>query len=170
MTNEQAIKWLKDYIQNTPFQMEQYERAFEMAIKALSQVSEIEENIIKYMKKYPNHVGNTDFWEGFYACRNVVLQLDDEEYSPKEQEPCDDAISRQAVLKLKHHKPEYGDMIYAFDVEQLPSVTQKSGKWIRYKDNCLYNQCSYCGASHCREDNYCPNCGAKMVEPQERSE
>ncbi|MBQ1297419.1 MAG: DUF551 domain-containing protein [Clostridiales bacterium] len=46
------------------------------------------------------------------------------------QEPCDDAISREAVLKLKHHKPEYGDMIYAFDVEQLPSVTQKSGKWI----------------------------------------
>lgn len=37
MTNEQAIKWLKDYIQNTPFQMEQYERAFEMAIQALSQ-------------------------------------------------------------------------------------------------------------------------------------
>ena len=37
MTNEQAIKWLKDYIQNTPFQMEQYERAFDMAIQALSQ-------------------------------------------------------------------------------------------------------------------------------------
>ena len=39
------------------------------------------------------------------------------------QEPCDDVVSRKAVLKLKHHKPEYGDMIYAFDVEQLPPVT-----------------------------------------------
>ena len=36
-----------------------------------------------------------------------------------------DLVEREAVLKLKHHKPEYGDMIYAFDVEQLPSVTQK---------------------------------------------
>ena len=69
--------------------------ALEMAIQALSQVSEIKENIIKYMKKYPNHVGNTDFGEGFYACRNVVLRLDDEEYAPKKQEVCDDAISRE---------------------------------------------------------------------------
>lgn len=45
MTNEQAIKWLKDYIQNTPFQMEQYERAFEMAIKALKRAERWDEHI-----------------------------------------------------------------------------------------------------------------------------
>lgn len=111
--------------------------------KALSQVSEIEENIIKYMKKYPNHVGNTDFWEGFYACRNVVLQLDDEEYVPKEQEPCDDAISRQAVLdgieELKKSPwatdkrgngfeyliTEALDVVKDLCIKQAPSVTQK---------------------------------------------
>jgi len=100
------------------------------AIQALSQVSEIEENIIKYMKKYPNHVGNMDFWEGFYACRNVVLQLDDEEYSPKEQEPCDDAISRQAVLDIVNNPLNIRlDEI----IKKLPSVTpsRHKGHWIK---------------------------------------
>lgn len=96
MTREEIIEQLentiglikqdgKDWLDDRDIPM------LEECVKALLQVSEIEENIIEYMKKYPNHVGNTDFWEGFYACRNVVLQLDNE-YSPKEQEltsPCD---------------------------------------------------------------------------------
>ena len=60
-----------------------------------------------------------------------IAEAFDVAFKALSQEPCDDAVSREAVLKLKHHKPEYGDMIYAFDVEQLPSVTQKSGKWDR---------------------------------------
>ena len=38
----------------------------------------------------------------------------------------------------------------------------KHGKWYRHKEDCLYNKCSVCLYDHCREDNYCPNCGAKM--------
>ena len=38
------------------------------------------------------------------------------------KEPCEDAVSRAEVMKLSQHKPEYGDMIYAFDVSILPSV------------------------------------------------
>ena len=100
---EQAIEYIKNYreidekLYNTvpkgtvaSIAIKKCLEFWDMAIQALSQVSEIEENIIKYMKKYPNHVGNMDFWEGFYACRNVVLQLDDEGYAPKEQEPCED--------------------------------------------------------------------------------
>ena len=103
MTREEAIYELKNAAWlGTDHSRARTEEAVEMAIQALSQVSEIEENIIKYMKKYPNHVGNMDFWEGFYACRNVVLQLDDEEYSPKEKEPCDDTVSiRKDVLKCR---------------------------------------------------------------------
>lgn len=41
-------------------------------------------------------------------------------------------------------------------------VKQRKGKWIRNKENCLYNKCSFCSYEHCREDNYCPSCGAKM--------
>ena len=36
------------------------------------------------------------------------------------------------------------------------------GRWIRHKENCLYNKCSICCYEHCRENNYCPNCGADM--------
>ena len=35
---------------------------------------------------------------------------------------CTDAISREEVLKLKTRIDKYGDMIYAFDVNRLPSV------------------------------------------------
>ena len=35
---------------------------------------------------------------------------------------CTDAISREAVMKLKTRIDKYGDMIYAFDVNRLPSI------------------------------------------------
>ena len=62
-------------------------------------------------------------------------------------------------------------------INALPSVTQKSGKWIEKDgwDGDVYYECSICGEPFCLIDgtptdnmyNYCPNCGAKMVEPQE---
>lgn len=105
MTREEAINRLQDA--KDGYKEYLTDEAIDMAMQALSQMSEIEENIIKYMKKYPNHVGNTDFWEGFYACRNVVLQLDDEENeffnfdAPMVKKSMEqDAVSRQAVLDL----------------------------------------------------------------------
>ena len=104
MTREDAIHMLIDLINPN----DDSEEAVEMAIQALSQepLSEIKENISKYMKKYPNHVGNIDFWNGFYACRNIVEHLDEDEQEPICDrdcehctwtecpiEPCDDAIS-----------------------------------------------------------------------------
>ena len=146
-----------------------FEYVYKLLTEALSQVSEIKENIIKYMKKYPNHVGNTDFWEGFYACRNVVLQLDDEEYAPKEQEPCDDAISREAVVQTIEDAKNAGELTFARTIKrimELPPVTQKSGKWI---DDEFGSKCSCCGI-HTHLDKfdrpmkfkYCSMCGAKM--------
>ena len=38
---------------------------------------------------------------------------------------CTDAISREEVMKLKTRIDKYGDMIYAFDVNRLPSVNPK---------------------------------------------
>lgn len=92
-----------------------------------------------------------------------------------EQEPCDDAISRQAVLDLPRIKTHnvWGNVIYeSVDVEnvrQLPPVTPqpKMGKWIYDKIEDSY-RCSLC-TYPCHKDNlgaiptkYCAGCGAVM--------
>ena len=93
-----------------------------------------------------------------------------------EQEPCEDAISRQAVLeKAVYTETEEGWWGYTVDVEyikSLPPVNPEpnTGHWIIHPkgiyahlicDKCLSN-----APYDCRT-NYCPNCGRRMVEPQE---
>ena len=48
-------------------------------------------------------------------------------------------------------------------LEQEP----KTGHWIsgKYKDTCSRCRCTY--PKNIGFKNYCPNCGARMVEPQE---
>jgi hypothetical protein len=56
--------------------------------------------------------------------------------------------------------------IYFKDTMMIKGVVQepKTGHWIRYKENCCYNKCSICENEHCKESNYCPNCGARMED------
>lgn len=91
-------------------------------------------------------------------------------------ESCDDAISRQAVLDLMQlrlmPKEEY------MAICDLPSVTPqtKTGHWRHYEGMLI---CSECGTEfyddimeYCGDDvpKCCPNCGLRMVEPQESEE
>ena len=88
--------------------------------------------------------------------------------------PCDDAVSRDAVLDIICRETEWYDI--RTQIEQLPSVTQKSGKWILL-DECANSgyYCSNCQKKLVKEGwsqtvkkiKFCPNCGARMVEPQE---
>lgn len=46
-------------------------------------------------------------------------------------------------------------------------VTVVHGRWVVYTDEDEYSfseyfKCSICGAAHYNDDNYCPDCGAKM--------
>lgn len=113
-----------------------------------------------------------------------------------EQEPCEDAISRQAAIdglvsiakakaKSDAQKSLMGRVM--FFTERLPSVNPqpKTGHWIMpvqddgMSDPIYYQvRCSKCGFDldpqtwHMElhqygADKYCPKCGAKMVEPQE---
>lgn len=97
-------------------------------------------------------------------------------------------IPEEAIIELRdasdnevrygdteHHYNEVMKRIEALDIaikalEQQP----KTGHWIE-KEDCnldIYYDCSECGESFCLIDgtptdnlyNYCPNCGAKMVE------
>lgn len=101
------------------------------------------------------------------------------------QEHCDDAISRQAALyglasiakakaKSDAQKALMGRVM--FFVGQLPPVTPqpKAGHWIKVPGEETFF-CSKCNARLYDEQiylpfNYCPNCGAKMIEPQERND
>lgn len=96
-------------------------------------------------------------------------------------EPCDDAISRQAALdKAAYTETEEGwsgMTVDVKDIESLPPVTPqpKLGRWIESNDKDFY-RCSECGCywekdevKYCNID-FCPNCGAKMFDPQESEE
>ncbi len=101
------------------------------------------------------------------------------------QQPCDDAISRQAVLEiLKDKWNMFSDANDAMQesidtIESLRPVTpqQKVGKWIfvhplQADDGGAYI-CSCCEVGDWNlkgTEKFCPNCGAKMQEVEESEE
>jgi len=159
MTNEEA----SIIIGNIPingdgcYSIPEYQKAKAMAIKALETVSCIKEKCA-----YCPHCENCD--------------VDDEtlEIKALEQEPCDDCISRQAVLD---QAVDYGSNTYLIpvnSVKTLPSVTLKkeTAHWINktliYKGetkgerDCYAGTCSACGTvQECWK--FCCGCGARMV-------
>lgn len=102
----------------------------------------------------------------------------------KEQEPCEDAISRKAVDTLVDELARAisderdhisrgrsaGEIMQ--DILDLPSVTpkQKTGKWkvLGYDDPLvrLY-KCPECHMKITLKFKYCPNCGTKMENQDE---
>lgn len=103
-----------------------------------------------------------------------------------EQQPCDDCISRQAVLdglasiaKAKAKSDAQKSLLgrVMFFTERLPSVTpkEKTGHWkpIEYDSYAdgypVWDvwECSKCGLEHNGDKEsltaFCPDCGARMV-------
>ena len=84
-----------------------------------------------------------------------------------------DCISRQAVEDAMYDATRAMDLNYGQIMEyidNLPSVTPqpRKGHWKdipKYKD--IAWQCSECEHFTTMKHSYCPECGAKMVEPQE---
>ena len=92
------------------------------------------------------------------------------------KEPCD-LIRRTDMLDAVGHGTTYTTEHLQKIINGLPSVQPKAktGRWISREGGGQVlpfwgkYQCSECG--ECAENsNFCPNCGAKMVEPYERSE
>ena len=96
-----------------------------------------------------------------------------------EQEPCDDCISRQAVIDgiNEYFHDEYyqrtsiqdcGDCLIEDVIKKLASVTPqpKTGHWITTRtfmhDGEYYCDKCKCDAPNNEKWDYCPNCGAKM--------
>jgi hypothetical protein len=98
-------------------------------------------------------------------CKKIIKAL--------EQEPCDDCISRQAVIEyIEASEAELGhsteNELVCQDIKELPPVTpqQKTGQWIRVDSKKV--RCSECDVIHLiaqyplAKIDWCPNCGAKM--------
>jgi len=80
-------------------------------------------NILKQYVDYDNP-DVPDFYTMEEAIEVVIKAL--------EQEPCDDAISRHAVLDEMYKRQEDGDAITVGFIKKLPSVTvqSKTDRWI----------------------------------------
>lgn len=90
------------------------------------------------------------------------------------QKPCEDCISREAVLDLvvANHTELNGLNVVMYsplckDIKQLPSVTPQpiTGYWIQEEvRGSLQNRCSVCDRTIDTTYfyNYCPNCGKRM--------
>ena len=50
------------------------------------------------------------------------------------------------------------------------AIPNKVGHWIDTDEGFSPCECSECGKVEFKKSDYCPNCGAKMVEPQESEE
>lgn len=86
-----------------------------------------------------------------------------------EQKPCEDAISREKMLKFFSQEfipPEDIHVLGKIYVKKLPSVTptRPKGKWIPTDEFTKTYHCSECGFYNPKHSliKYCEKCGAKM--------
>jgi hypothetical protein len=105
-----------------------------------------------------------------------------------EQQPCEDAISRQAYIE-RYRKWGYSEYGRKMDNEalairvamSLPSVAPKpkTGHWIRKEDKfCWWYECDQCGEKplHNRLNDkdalsdWCPHCGADMINVPDKND
>ena len=113
------------------------------------------------------------FEQDGYECLEMAIKA-------LEQQPCEDCISRQAVIEIT---AETGALETQSRVRELPSVTpnEKTGYWIDEADDidAQFGKHTY-KCSECNnyaeyfisgtevwwdriKPNFCPNCGARMV-------
>lgn len=117
----------------------------------------------------------------FIGSMNMCDEISNEAYKKivchcEEQEPCEDAVSRQAVIDaIQEHLKNVNsnNEIYAMAhrhieevLARLPSVSpaRPKGKWEEYLKEGLKYKCSECGSRHDTPWWYCPNCGAEILE------
>lgn len=90
-----------------------------------------------------------------------------------EQKSCDDAISRQWLVEyvnegwIEFDTEKDKNILIRLVRDFAPSAQPKMGRWIDVFGGC---ECSECGCLEGGYSDYCPNCGAKMVDPQESEE
>ena len=161
MTREEAVKAIKShcYFANlVPVGKE----ALDMAIEALEQEPTKEEKALLQKWRDNRGISMKDFEDAMDALQ---------------QEPCEDAVSRQAAIDIVQHECGEWKGLAKEIVKQfngLPPVKPqpKTGHWIPTTEN--WWECSECGTmvySQTESDKlkfhaFCGRCGRRMIEPQ----
>lgn len=124
------------------------------------------------------------FWEKCPYYEPDIMFDEKDEYDmgkcTYKQEPCEDAISRQAVLdaickicavetkpsECKYKKGLFGGCIEYEAIKVIPSAEPKTGHWImdRQRETRQCDKCMTVYRWSFNPHNYCPNCGADMKE------
>ena len=99
----------------------------------------------------------------------------------------DRLISEKEVLDAiaDHIRSESNIAKLIVDIQAIPSAEPKTGHWKSFTHSAYHGidddgepiwrevkvyHCDLCNRRTVIKESYCPNCGAKMVEPQERSD
>ena len=151
---------------------------YERAVKALEQEPyEKFESVKDHIYKL---AGDYKCWDNRIT-HDEVLEL----CHILEQEPCKNAIDKEAVFAIlrRHHREhgrdvdgdwvpgDYTEGVYD-EIKALPPVTptRKKGKWIYHEKSIStgFKDMRECSCCHCYfrwempRNSYCPNCGAEM--------
>ena len=92
------------------------------------------------------------------------------------QEPSGDAISRDKVHEIiavalsEYITDEERETLETLDVDvaNIPTVQEPKTGHREYNDIYDHYLCGNCKTIVMDYDNFCPNCGCRMIEPQER--
>ena len=192
MTREEAIKELQESVDTLReyniAHSSRLKQALEMAIKALSQSFECDDAISRDFEigDEVRIIGSNPIYDDCdvgWVIRNASEKV-------KTMYVMRNDGSAEEETKAEWYKTGRHNVMLAEVIKALPSVTQKSDKYRkeakRWKNKWLKSQKSgkwidingiYAECSNCNEEiyitgdfKYCPNCGAKMIEPQERSD
>ncbi|MBQ1296178.1 MAG: hypothetical protein IIY21_19180 [Clostridiales bacterium] len=161
---ETALKKMQDY----------EERQTEKNCDTCINKDKCSPNIREIVRKNgcPKWTPNKDMYEpllpmGKYLKTSFPCDAE-EDVKQTKQEPCDELVSREAVIEAVSEGCQEWRGIYGRCEElinALPSVTQKSGKWIgkdfRKEEYVLTGKCSVCGQVRVI-DKFCSHCGARM--------
>lgn len=130
------------------------------------------------LKKNYENLGKSDA-EEFEKDFSEIIELADKAL---EQQPCEDTISRKALLeeiengiKAGNYEEGYEEYPHINDMDDIIECIKyadsvqpkpKTGHWIYDGDQIICNRCfkAFGFISLKLTSNYCPNCGAKMDE------
>lgn len=165
MTREEAIEIIRKVtfyweLGEQTLTQEQIGEALKMAIEALSSVTpKFTDAEIQKMQEMEQAQLDKAYELGKAEMQTAVL----------------DTISELNAISFYEAQEDSKECYYEIRdaIKQLPpaALYPKIGHWIKVdNEEPIAYDCSECTAMVSRKYRYCPKCGAKMVEPQERSD